>query len=173
MATQAARLYDWPDSCLTEQAQSLKMFYGHEAPPVETACQVTAPAGRAVTGRVTYSGAGWYEPQYRKRELSYILPRISRALALTQWNSDFTISFVEWVIVKKGVASRYGYTRLEGDVTAQHLFEEDEDINSALAWMPRQELIEDLSWFLERFPADWPHAGDLTAVERKKPSAAA
>ncbi len=173
VATQAARLYDWPDTCLTEEAQSLKMFYGDEPPPIGTACQVSAPSGRAVTGRVTYSGAGWYESQYRKRELSYILPRMSRALALTQWNSDFTISFVEWVIVKKGVASRYGYTRLEPDVTAQRLFDEDEDINSALAWMPRRELIEDLEWFLEQFPAAWPHASELGPLSRKSRSAAA
>ena len=97
VATQAARLYEWPDTCLTEEAQNLKMFYGDAPPPDGTACQVTAPAGRQISGRVIYSGAGWYEPEYRKRELSYILPRLSRALALTQWNSDFTISFVEWV----------------------------------------------------------------------------
>lgn len=172
VATQAARLYEWPDTCLTEEAQNLKMFYGDEAPPAGTACQVTAPAGRQISGRVIYSGAGWYEPEYRKRELSYILPRLSRALALTQWNSDFTISFVEWVIVKKGVAGRYGYTRLEADVTAQRLFEEDEDINSALAWMPRRELIEDLEWFLREFPSAWPHT-DQPAVEPRSAAPAA
>ena len=54
-----------------------------QALPDET-CNVTAEATKFVKGRVVFSGGGWYRPDYRKRWLSGILPRISRAYAYTR-----------------------------------------------------------------------------------------
>jgi hypothetical protein len=51
-------------------------------------CLVTAPATRRIRGRVVFSGAAWYRPDYRGRGLSAILPRVGKAYALARWSPD-------------------------------------------------------------------------------------
>ena len=94
---------------------------------------------------MAYSGSGWYRPDYRGVQLSAILPRISRAYALARWNTQTTVSFINVGLVKKGIATRYGYTRLDGEVRLQNVFAAD--FKGVVAWMPRDELVSDVRDF--------------------------
>lgn len=152
VATQAARFYDISTSDLQREAESLRLFYGAGEKPPQAMCRIHAPIARQIKGYVAYSGSGWYRPDYRGLQLSAILPRISRAYALARWNTQTTVSFINVGLVQKGVAARYGYTRLDGEVRLQHVFAAD--FKGVVAWMPRQELVGDVRHFLRVFDAE-------------------
>jgi hypothetical protein len=148
VATQACRGFQWTGTTLKDEIESLRIFYAEPARmavPGET-CVVTAPSSDRITGRVAYSGSGWYRPDFRGRQLSAILPRISRAYALARWSTDITVSFVEDVLIEKGVVARYGYRHIEHGITWRASLKGD--ITLAILWMPRQELVDDLRAFL-------------------------
>jgi hypothetical protein len=147
VATQAARVYRLSSTTLRKEAESLRLFFGSGEAPHEACCTIKAAAANAIAGTVVYSGGGWYHPDFRGLDLSAILPRMSRALAYTRWESDFTVSFVDWRLVQKGVAARYGYTNLDDGVTMSNVLPKEE-FGAALAWMPREQLLADLAQFL-------------------------
>jgi hypothetical protein len=145
VATQAARFYDWTNSTLIEEARSLRMFYADTEAAIARGdrCEITTPAATATSGRVVFSGAGWYRRDYRGKGLARILPRISRAYAFTRWNTDFTISFMGDAVLAGGMADRTGYTKIEPscvDLAVSPL----ETLRCNLVWMPSQEMIADL-----------------------------
>jgi hypothetical protein len=153
VATQAARFFDWPDSSFYDAARSLRLFYDDPAAralPGEV-CSVSANATKSVTGRVVFSGGGWYRPDYRKRWLSGILPRISRAYAYTRWNSDFTTTVMDKGVVNGGFPQRCGYTNLEWVLDWRNT--PLGDMYLAFLWMQPDELISDLRNFLDTFDA--------------------
>ncbi len=151
VATQAVRAYNWPTSCLRDEAENLSLFYGSGDRPEGARCAIAASAAASITGMMAYSGGGWYATQFRGRDLSAILPRLSRALALARWNTDFTVSFVDWKLVHKGIAARYGYKNVDDGVRIEGIV--DDTFDAALVWMSRAELIDDLSAFVETFDA--------------------
>lgn len=151
VATQAARFYDISKSNLQREAESLRLFYGSAEKPADAACRVRAPIAKKIAGYVAYSGSGWYRPDYRGIQLSAILPRISRAYALARWNTQTTVSFINVGLVKRGIAARYGYTRLDGEVRLQNIFAAD--FKGVVAWMPQDELVSDVRHFLSMFDA--------------------
>ena len=146
VASQAARVYDLRETNLQAAARDMSLFYGSASRPGAASCDVAAPAAKEISGYVTYSGCGWYRPDYRGRLLSTILPRISRALALAIWDAQFTVSFIDWTLVKKGVSERYGYRNADDGVRINGLFESE--FYGALAWMHRDRLLEDLGTYL-------------------------
>ncbi|NKC12216.1 MAG: hypothetical protein GKR94_08430 [Gammaproteobacteria bacterium] len=146
VATQAARVYDVGETNLKSVAEDLSLFYGSAKPPVDAFCRSTAPSAEHISGLVTYSGCGWYRQDYRGRLLSAILPRISRSLALAMWNTEYTISIIDWILVEKGVSDRYGYHNADDGVLI-HGFIEPE-FRGALTWMHQDELLKDLRAFL-------------------------
>jgi hypothetical protein len=153
VATQAARLFEWPDSSFYDAARSLRLFYDHPekyALPGET-CTVTAEATKFVTGRVVFSGGGWYRPDYRKRWLSGILPRISRAYAYTRWNAKFTTTVMDKGVVNGGFHKRCGYSNIEWALDWRNT--PLGDMYLAFLWMQPAELISDLRNFLATFDA--------------------
>jgi hypothetical protein len=158
IATQAARFFDWTGTSLKAEAESLRMFFGSNPALANASCEVTSLEAGALTGRTVYSGATWFHPDYRGRELSSILPRLSRALALTRWNTDQTISFMDWRIVKKGVAESYGYRNLGASITLRNIV--DPEFVAAIGWIPQAELLRDADDFLSRFPVEWTETVD-------------
>lgn len=154
VATQAARLYAWGGTSFQEEAESLRLFYqnpGRSKGPTEE-IHVSAAGAPHVTGQVVFSGGGWYRPDYRKRWLSGILPRISRAYAFTRWSSDFTVSIMADGVIKGGMAERCGYTNVDWFVDLKDT--PVGTVRCALVWMQAKQLVEDLEAFLERFDAE-------------------
>jgi hypothetical protein len=149
VSTQAARIYDLTGSSLADCVSSFRFFYAdpaHMCEPGET-CSFTSPSASRLSGRIVFSGSTWIHPDYRKRGLPAILPRISRALALTKWDTDYTISFVKFILVEKGVAKAYGYKNVE-PALEWRAPDGRMRYQGALIWMDRQELLADM----QRFP---------------------
>lgn len=148
VATQAARFYDLSGDTLKECAESLRMFYADAQGAKERGeqCSVTAPKASDLTGRVVFSGAIWYRPDWRGLQLSTIMPRISRAYAHARWNTDYTISFVTRALIDKGVVKRYGYTNIDWSVALRRFPLGDYD--GGLLWMDSEQLFSDMSEFM-------------------------
>src|SRR5438552_596884 len=90
VAAHAGRLFNLTCRSFHDLAQSLHLMYEHpdaSKRPGET-CEVTARAARSITGRVVFSGAAWYHPDYRGKQLSTIVPILSRAYAVTHSSLD-------------------------------------------------------------------------------------
>jgi hypothetical protein len=124
VATHAVRLYDWPRTSFTEEAESLRLFYADPVGmklPNET-CRVSAAAARGVTGRVAYSGAAWVRPDYRGRSLALVLPRVAKAYAFTRWRPDFIVSWMTEAAYKRGLIDHVGYTTVDWDVQLRDSF---------------------------------------------------
>ncbi|NIA68698.1 hypothetical protein HBA54_08850 [Pelagibius litoralis] len=157
VATQCARFYDWRGTDFKAEFESLRLAYAEPA-------TCAAPSAAQVTGPVVFSGAGWYRPDYRGKGLSSLLPRISRALALTRWDTDFTYSFIEPKLVEKGIAARYGYTNIEPGIEWLNSFRGS--CAFCLLWMPRDQLLADMQvWLGGRAEADEPSLPDRQSVD--------
>jgi hypothetical protein len=160
VCTQAAHFYDLGQENLRSYIESLHLFYPdpeHQKCPNES-CTVTSPSAEKITGRLVFSGSTWIHPDYRKRALPKILPRISRALALTKWDTETTISIVTLKLVEKGVAAAYGYRNIEPGVLWLNALVGPR-CEATLVWMPRQDLLADLARF-----------DDLVAEADKEPA---
>jgi hypothetical protein len=159
VATHAARLYDWSTS-LADEAASLRMFYADPTAAFARGdrCAIAAPIAKSITGRVVFSGAAWYRRDFRGRGLGGILPRISRAYALTHWNSDFTVAMMGDAVLAGGMAERSGYTKVEPscvDLVASPLG----PLRCALTWMQPDELLADLAAVMDQAPVSVVESG--------------
>ena len=145
ITAQCARLYDWRDTDFEREFESLRFAYRDpdlERWPEECAF-CNAPSGRRISGMVCYSGGAWYHPHYRGMGLAAIIPRLSRTIAYSRWNTDYTISVAESVLIEKGVVARYGYTRVEEGLDWLNSFI-GHLMNLHLLWMDRTEMLNDL-----------------------------
>jgi hypothetical protein len=165
VATQAVRGYRWRDSSLRRECETLRIFYGASAPPAAARCTISAPSANSIRGPVAYSGGGWYDAAFRGRELSAILPRISRTLALTLWDTHFTVSFVDWRLVQKGVVARYGYRTIEDGVRFEGIL--GDAFQGAVVWMDRATLLEDLEDFVAPFDASSSGVAEHRRADKK------
>lgn len=164
VAAQAARRYDWHSTTLFEEATSLRMFFSDPdaARDLGNRCAVTAPVAHDIRGCVTFSGAGWYHPDFRGRGLASILPRLSRALAFTFWETDYTISMIGEKVIAGGMAERCGYTHVEHntvDLVAAPLG----SMRCALVWMKTTQLLGDLEEYQIQAAVPGVHVRSATA----------
>jgi hypothetical protein len=145
VATQAARHLPLQRGSLADELSSLRLFYREPGPHLAAGerCEVLAPSAGRITGRVVFSGGGWYHPSCRGTGLSALLPRMSRAYAHSLWESDYTVSMVEPVLTEKGVVQSYGYTKVEPMVRFLGSFRGDLDLH--LIWMETEEMLQDLT----------------------------
>ena len=151
VASQGGRLYDWHDTNFFEEARSMRLFYtdpARPAPPAE-AVVITAERTRQISGRVVFSGAGWYRPDYRKRDLGVIFSRVSRALAYTRWKTDATVTIMAEGVFKGGFADRAGYTNFDWALELENFAVGS--VRTAVLWMAEEQMLEDFSWFLDVF----------------------
>jgi hypothetical protein len=165
VATQAARLYALTDTSLFDEATSLRLFYPHPALQAREgeSCTVSASAARAISGRIAFSGAAWYRPDYRGRDLVAALSRVSRAYAHAIWNTDHTVTFVAKSLVDKGFVQRCGYANVEWGVELRG-FAIGPYYYGALVWIETGQMVEDLSAFMAT-------PGSKVDVGIRKPSA--
>lgn len=146
VATQAVRLFDWSLSNFKNAAESLRLFYDHpgeHALPGE-ACIVTAKVASNLSGKFAYSGAAWNDPRLRRTGIVQLLPRISRVMALTQWNVETVGTVMAEELVEAGVHRKVGYTGFEWGVTFKNSRMSPEDVNLQLQWIKSPEIIDDL-----------------------------
>jgi hypothetical protein len=145
VATQAARLLDMTGSTVEQEFTSMRPFFAAPEKHLAagTRCLVDCPPANDITGRVVYSGGAIYHPKVRGCGLSRILPRISRALAHSIWDSEYTISVLETVLIAKNVHLSYGYTQHSKSIRLRGINRGDLDFD--LVWMPTREMLEDLA----------------------------
>lgn len=152
VAAHAARLLDWPATTYYEEATSLRLFYKDPQRmknPGET-CEVTATSTHGISGRVVFSGAAWYHPDYRGRKLSAILPRIGKAYALTAWNPDHIVSMMVEDVHSRGFAPRFGYTNIDWEIRMTN--SSLGSVRLAFLSMTPADVISYARQFLEHFP---------------------
>lgn len=144
VAAGSARLYDWSNSNLHAEAASLRAFYGDPLlmkRPGEM-CSVTAPSAERISGRVIYSGAAWYRPDFRGRELSAFIPRVVKAVAHGKWGADYVISFMTKSVHARGFTKMLSYTNLEWGLQLRNSIYGDTEL--AVLWMTGDEVGTDL-----------------------------
>jgi hypothetical protein len=148
VVTQAARFFDWRGTTFHDEATSLRLFYHDPAlfRREGEAVEVTAPAARAITGRVAFTGAHWCRPDFRRRGLPAITPRIARALAIALWDVELTCTIMAEDIFARGVAQRAGYPHAEWSVKLINT--PVGTLTAALLWSERTAVIADLEDFL-------------------------
>lgn len=111
VASWAARIYNWPDTNLAEQARAV--WYGRD---LGQPCVVTAEAATRISGVVSFAGASWVRPDYRGRHLSHLLPRVGKCYACSRWPLDWASGYIGRANVEKGLAHSYGQQHLSYSV---------------------------------------------------------
>ena len=157
IATQAARLYEWPNTTFHEEAESLRLLYAdpeRSKLPGES-IEVTARDARKVTGRVVFAGGAWYRPDYRGRQLAQIFTRVCRAYAYTRWNHEYHTSvMVEAMQARTGMAAKSGYSKIDWAVTFKgSVCGPTDAIRCAFVWMEPDEMLSGIEDFLASFDA--------------------
>ena len=148
IAAQAARLYKLTKGTFKDETESLRLFYTDPEKlkqPGET-CVVSAKSADRFDGRIVFSGAVWYHPEYRRQGLTSILPRLTKAYALTKWYTDVIVSFMAEDVVKGGTAERAGYAHVEWDVIMKNSMLGD--LRLAFIWSNAAELIDYFASYL-------------------------
>jgi hypothetical protein len=147
VATQAARLFDMTHTTVAEEFRSLRMYFRDPAPHQAAGmrCEVDCPPAEELSGRLVYSGGAIYHTKVRGKGLSRILPRISRALAYSMWNTEHTFGLVEKVLVEKNVHISYGYTNVSPEI--RMLGSNRGDVYFDMVWMDPQEMLADLATY--------------------------
>lgn len=150
IAAQGARLYNLGSGTFKDLTEDLRLFYvdpDRQRQDGET-CVITAPSAARFCGEVIFSGAVWYHPEYRRQGLTSILPRITKALSLTRWGTDITLSFMAEDVVAGGTAPRAGYRHVEWEVLMKRSLLGD--LRLAMIYSDADELAEYFSGLLER-----------------------
>jgi len=140
-----ARLYDWPTTNFHEQATQLRFVYKNpemDKRPGESISIAAKDAG-SLTGRVVFSGAGWYRRDYRSTGLSTVLARVSRACAPTLWDPDYVMTLMAEPIFRGGFAERGGFVHSASAVRWKNSALGDTDL--VLVRMTAEEALSDLA----------------------------
>ena len=154
VATNAARLYSWPDSSFFDEITSLRLFYSdvERMRRAGESCEVTAQSTRMVTGQVVYSGAAWCRPDVRGRRLSTILPRMTKAIAFGYWNPEFVVSLMTKSVHSHGFLKMLGYTHIDWKVEWRNASFGDSTL--AFLWMTGHDVIQHVGDFSSSFPTE-------------------
>lgn len=163
VAAHSGRLFDLQGMSFHELAESLRLMYQdpeRSKRPGET-CEVTAESARSISGRVVFSGAAWYHPDYRGKQLSTIVPILSRAYAYTHWNMDYIVAMMSEGVVRGGMTLRTGYTNVDWDIRVTN--SPLGNVRFAFMWMQSPQLLGDIAQFVARFE---PETRDLLAKRR-------
>lgn len=71
------------------------------------------PAHPGPQGRFAHTGGIWVSPEFAGIGLSWLLPRLNHAIALTRWNLDWVIGIAFPAIIGKGIVENYGAEAME------------------------------------------------------------
>lgn len=142
IATCAARLFLTDDFVALMRAQRL---WQDESPPGPGTLAITAPPGISFMAKhIGHEGGLWVHPQHRKRGLSVILPHLTRALCVREWDIDWQTGVTQQAIGECGIAIwAYGMRHVEP--CFEGYFPPTRSCERIyLAYMSREELIAGL-----------------------------
>lgn len=162
VATQACRLYTLTDRTLKEECESLKLFYAdpEQSKGLQETCTITCPIADTLTGRVTYTGAVWFRPDYRSLGITSILGRVAKAYAFTKWYTDVTLTLMIQDVYAAGTARRAGFPHHEWEVWMRNT--PLGTARAALIWMNTAEMLDYMQAFLDK-----PHAQVDAVVDQR------
>jgi len=145
VATQVSRLLDLTGSTLKAELEQLSLFYRDPASQSgrRERIEVTAPMAGEITGRVGLSGGLWYRPDWRGKGLSQVMPRMTRTFAYTNWDTDYTISFVEQPPIDHGILQLYGLPVSQPWIKIRDSYRPEVDLQ--LTWRPKAEIASDVA----------------------------
>jgi hypothetical protein len=143
VAVSAARVFDWRDTNLEEQA--VTVFYGRDEGQPCTIAPEIAPLAREISGLVYFAAAAWIRPDHRGRELSQLMQRMAKAYALSRWPLDWAIGFVPRALADNGTAAGYGVKHL----AYSFYYPELRWSELVLAYTSGQEAYDDFGSFLD------------------------
>jgi hypothetical protein len=146
VVTSAGRLYDHGDRSLASDLRSLRVLYDNPAPHVAAgeSVVVSAPFAEHIWGRAMFSAVVWVRPDYRRHGLTKIVPRLTRAYALAQWNTPVFWMMIAPDLDKIGVTRAYGSWHVDGRL-AMHLPSLRDDFEVLFCSMGQDALIRDIA----------------------------
>ncbi len=166
VATHAGRLYDWQDTTLEAELTSLRAFFRDPRPHLANgdAIGVEAPAARRICGRVMGGGAVWVRPDHRGKGLATLVPRVSRAYALTRWNIQGAWAVMEPRIRDLGLAERHGFN--EEEMIVFHLKTWRDHLPMLLMWITREEAFAHIAAAVDNGTVDEVTEPDAAVARR-------
>jgi hypothetical protein len=146
VVTSAGRLYDHGDRSLASDLRSLRVFYADPVPQIASGESVTvaAPFAEHIWGRAMFSAAVWVRPDYRRHGFSRIVPRLTRAYALAQWNTPVFWMMIAPELDKIGITRAYGSWHVDGRL-AIHMPSLRDDFEVLFCSMGQDALIRDIA----------------------------
>jgi hypothetical protein len=151
VTTHAVRLYELGECSMREMGD--RMLLHHDDPDLtkqpQESIEVTAPSAESIRGRLVINGAVWFHPNYRKRQLSMIIPRAVRAYAYTMWKPDWCMGLMMEGPTGGGVIETAGYPYREWGLQIRNA--QNGSPRCCLAWMHASELLADLRGYLAGF----------------------
>jgi hypothetical protein len=154
VVTSAGRLYDHGDRSLADDLRSLRVFYDDPAPYLAVdRVEVNAPSAYHIFGRTGYSGAVWVRPDHRRHGLTKIIPRLTRSVLLTRWNTPVFWATIAPHLDAIGVTRAYGSWHVENAVVA-HMPLWQGDCTVLFLSMGQATLIRDIAQSVESYEAN-------------------
>ncbi len=150
VVTHAGRLYDWDDTTLAAELASLRAFFREPQPHLANGdfIRALAPAAARIRGRIMGDGAVWVRPDHRGKGLASLVPRVSRAYALTRWNILALWAVMEPRIRDQGLAERNGFH--EEEMIVFQLKAWRDHLPMLLVWMTREEAFAHIAATVDR-----------------------
>jgi GNAT superfamily N-acetyltransferase len=150
----AARLYDWPETTVEAELRSLRVFYEDPAPHLATGEHVDIDEAEPtpVRGPAMWCGALWVRPDYRRRGLTRIIPRVTHAYAYTRWGTGHTWILVEPQTNAGGLPKANGPFRVHKPLLVSLAFRGD--LPALLLGMSAEAMLADLEGLVDQARTD-------------------
>jgi hypothetical protein len=131
---------DWHGTNLAEQAR--KLFFGEDR---GQPCIVTAEGAYRISGTVMTGAAAWVRPDYRRRHLSQLIPRIGKAYACARWPVDWIFGYVTSKAADQKMPASYGHRNVGRSIS----YPGTPWLDLAIAYSSAEEVYDDIASFLD------------------------
>jgi hypothetical protein len=140
VVTFGGRVHDWRGSSLAQQARAL--FYGEDS---GQPCLVTAEAAHRISGIVVSGSAAWVRPDYRRRHLSQLIPRVGKAYSCARWPIDWIFGYVTDKHARQKMPASYGHRNVGHSVS----YPGTPWLELAIAYSSAEDVYDDIASFLD------------------------
>lgn len=129
--------------------RSWRLWYDRGLKPVRPLNIVLPSQTPFIAGRIGHHGGLWVHPGHRKRGLSYVLPRLTRALSLANFNVDWHAGMVFGDLGDSGLPKwGYGYTNM--DLCIDGYFPvTDREERVYMTYIGREAMLKQARWDLD------------------------